>query len=94
MKANEYINFNAVANEAGVAKATLYNHPDLRKRIEVLRQQQSQGPTPKHVKRDMNEKNKDAVIDSLKRKIKKLEDDNKQLRDQLKVVYAEIYKKY
>lgn len=29
----------------------------------------------------------------LKRKIKKLEDNNKQLRDQLKVAYAEVYKK-
>lgn len=28
----------------------------------------------------------------LKRKIKKLEDNNKQLRDQLKVAYAEAYK--
>lgn len=94
VKANKYINFNAVANEAGVAKATLYNHPDLRERIEVLRQQQSLAPTQKHVKRDLNEKSKDAVIDSLKRKIKKLEDDNKQLKDQLKVVYTEIYKKF
>lgn len=94
VRANEYINFNTVANEARVAKATLYNHPELRKRIEALRQQQSQTPTPKHVKREMNERNKDAVIDSLKRKIKKLEDDNKQLRNQLKVAYAEIYKKF
>ncbi|EIJ77528.1 hypothetical protein MGA3_17562 (plasmid) [Bacillus methanolicus MGA3] len=41
----------------------------------------------------MNENNKDALIKSLKRKIKKLEDENKQLREQLKVAYAEIYKK-
>ncbi|PSA92935.1 hypothetical protein C6370_13130 [Bacillus atrophaeus] len=30
---------------------------------------------------------------TLKRKIKKLEDNNKQLRDPLKVAYAEVYKK-
>lgn len=41
----------------------------------------------------MNEKNKDALIESLKRKNKKLEDENKQLREQLKVAYAEVYKK-
>ena len=42
IRANESINFNSVANEAGVAKATLYNHPELRERIETLRQQQAQ----------------------------------------------------
>jgi len=41
----------------------------------------------------MNESNKDALIESLKRKIKKLEDENKQLREQLKLAYAEVYKK-
>lgn len=38
--------------------------------------------------------NKDAPIESLKRKIKKLEGDNKQLRGRLKVAYAEVYKKF
>ena len=93
LRTNEYINFNSVANEAGVAKATLYNHLDLRERIEALRQQQSQVPTPKQVKREMNESNKDALIASLKRKNQKLEEENKQLREQLKVAYAEVYKK-
>lgn len=39
------INFNSVANEAGIAKATLYNNQKFRKRIETLRQQQAQSPT-------------------------------------------------
>lgn len=41
----------------------------------------------------MNESNKDALIASLKRKNQKLEEENKQLREQLKVAYAEVYKK-
>lgn len=41
----------------------------------------------------MNENNKDALIESLKRKNQKLEEENKQLREQLKVAYAEVYKK-
>ena len=94
IRANESINFNSISNESGVSKATLYNNVDIRERIETLRQQQSQAPTPKQVKREMNERNKDALIESLKRKIKKLEDDKKQLRDQLKVAYAEVYKKF
>src|SRR4051812_26856696 len=88
MRANESINFNSVSNESGVSKATLYNNIDIRERIEALRHQQSQAPKPKQVKREINDTNKDALIESLKRKIKKLENDNKQLRDQLKVAYS------
>ena len=54
---------------------------NFRSRIETLRNQQSQVPTPKQVKREMNESNKDTLIASLKRKNQKLEEENKQLRD-------------
>lgn len=40
----------------------------------------------------MNENNKDAIIASLKRKIKKLEEENKELKEQVKINYADIYK--
>ncbi|MDV7767406.1 DUF6262 family protein [Peribacillus sp. CSMR9] len=93
VRANENINFNSVASEAGVAKATLYNNLVLRERIETLRQQQVTVPTKKQIQRKMNDNNKDALIDSLKRKIKRLEQENKDLNGQLKVAYAEIYKK-
>ncbi len=92
VRASEPINFNSVANEAGIAKATLYNNQELRGRVESLRQQQAQAPTLKQIKRKMNENNKDAIIDSLKRRIKKLEGENKELRERLKVEYADIYK--
>ncbi|MGN4669618.1 DUF6262 family protein [Bacillus cereus group sp. MYBK234-1] len=91
-RASEPINFNSVASEAGIAKATLYNNPELRGRVESLRQQQAQAPTLKQIKREMNENNKDAIIDSLKRRIKKVEGENKELREQLKVAYADVYK--
>ncbi|MDZ5480032.1 DUF6262 family protein [Bacillus thuringiensis] len=93
VRAHENINFNSVASEAGVSKATLYNHMEIRKRIESLREQQSQAPTPKQIKREIDENNKDAIIESLKRRIKKLEGENKQLREQLKIIYAEVYRK-
>lgn len=93
IKANKNINFNSVANEAGVTKATLYNNANIRERIETLRYQQSQVPTPAQFKKEMDENNKDAIIASLKRKIKKLEEENGQLRKQLKISYADIYEK-
>ncbi|MBY7110638.1 transposase [Bacillus sp. 17RED48] len=92
VRANQNINFNSVANEAGIAKATLYNNQKFRKRIETLRQQQTQTPTSKQIKREMSDSNKDVIIESLKRKIKKVEEENRQLRNQLKVVYADVYK--
>ena len=64
------VNFNSVASEAGVSKATLYNHQELRERIEGLREQQAQAHTPKQIKRELNDNNKDAIIASLQRRIK------------------------
>ncbi|MGN2371789.1 DUF6262 family protein [Clostridium cagae] len=92
IKAQKSINFNSVASESGITKKTLYDNKEIRERIEVLRYQQSQVPTPSQVKREMDDNNKDAIIASLKRKIKKLEEENKELKEQLKVNYAEIYK--
>ena len=76
------------------AKKTLYNNPDIKERIETLRYQQSQVPTPAQIKREMDENNKDALIASLKRKIKKLEEENKHLREQLKIAYSDVYEKF
>lgn len=92
IKSQKSINFNSVANESGVSKKTLYDNQHFRERIETLREQQSHVPTPAQVKREMNDNNKDALISSLKRKIKNLEEKNKELREQLKVNYADIYK--
>ena len=93
IKAQKPINFNSVANESGVTKKTLYDHKNIRERIEILRYQQSQVPTPSQVKREMDDNNKDAIIASLKRKIKRLEEENKELKEQLKINYGEIYNK-
>jgi len=92
IKAQKPINFNSVANESGITKKTLYNNKDIKERIEILRHQQSQVPTPSQIKREMNDTNKDAIIASLKRKIKKLEEENKELKEQVKINYADIYK--
>ncbi|MBU3227775.1 DUF6262 family protein [Clostridium algidicarnis] len=92
IKAQKAINFNSVSNESGVTKAILYNNPDIKEIIEDLRLQQSKVPTSSQVKREMDENNKDAIIASLKRKIKKLEEANKKLREQVKISYADFYK--
>ncbi|MBZ9686783.1 DUF6262 family protein [Clostridium estertheticum] len=94
IKINKTINFNSVSLEAGLTKATLYNNADIRERVETLRHQQAQVQvhTPAQIKRAMDENNKDAIIASLKRKMKKMEEENKQLKKQVKISYGDIYK--
>ena len=92
IKYQKPINFNSVANESGVTKATHYNNDNIKERIEALRLQQSKVLNPSQVKREMDDNNKDAIIASLKRKIKKLEEENRQLKEQVKISYADIYK--
>ena len=92
IKAQKPINFNSVANESGITKKTLYNNKEIKERIETLRHQQSQVPTPSQIKIEMNDSNKDAIIASLKRKIKRLEEENKELKEKVKINYADIYK--
>ncbi len=92
IKNKKAINFNSVAHESGVSKATLYNNHEIKEQIITLRLQQSKVPTPAQVKREMDDLNKDAIIASLKRKVKRLENENKELREQLKFSYADVYK--
>jgi chaperonin cofactor prefoldin len=42
----------------------------------------------------MNDANKDVLIETLKRKIKALENENKELREKMKKAYAQIYEKF
>lgn len=42
----------------------------------------------------MNDANKEVLIEALKRKIKELEKENKELREQMKKAYAQVYTKF
>lgn len=67
-----------------MSKATLYNHPDLKERINFLRNQQEEKFIDSRIKRDEN--NQNAIIDSLKRRIEKLETRNKELKKENKLL--------
>ncbi|MCC3359303.1 DUF6262 family protein [Bacillus sp. REN16] len=97
-KYSKAINFNSVAQEAGVSKATLYNHHELKERINFLRNQQEKAYVDSRIKRDEN--NQNAIIESLKRRIEKLEkrnkeleNENKQLRDKEKENLSDYFVK-
>lgn len=77
------INFNSISMESGVSKAYLYNHSDVRERIETLRKQQEGLPSPKQVKREMTNASKDVLIAAKNKRIKALEEENKRLKSEL-----------
>lgn len=88
------INFNTIAAEAGVSKATLYNHPRLRERIASLRmmQKQSQQPpvpventdTVKLLRAEVRrlKKDKENLILQLL-EFEEIKEENRKLRDRL-----------
>jgi|SRR5690625_77961 len=92
IKQKQKINFNSVAETSGVSKSFLYKHSSIRERIETLRNQEVGLETPKQVKRKMTEQSKDVIIASLRKRNKALEEENKKLKEQLKLDWAEVYK--
>ncbi|MGR5989504.1 DUF6262 family protein, partial [Bacillus paranthracis] len=62
-----------------------------RERIETLRQQQRETVSPKFGKRKMGDENKDAMIQLLRDRVKELELENKQLKDENRKLQGELY---
>jgi len=87
------INFNTVAKMAGVSKAYLYTQPLFRDRIEALRQQQQEQRIREKVTRPTGKTDagKDLVILAKERRIKELEEENRKLKQQLKVALGKAY---
>jgi hypothetical protein len=89
------INFNVVMKGAGVTKSYLYNQSTLRERIEALRKPQEPGlgpllpPTSREP--DRSEKSKEVLLAAKEQRIKKLEEENRRLREQLKQAYSQLY---
>jgi len=89
------INFNTVAKVAGVSKAYLYSQPQLRDRIEALRQQELEQTVRERVARPTGktDASKDVVILAKERRIKELEEENRKLRHQLKGALGKAYER-
>ncbi len=89
------INFNTIAKAAGVSKAYLYSQPQLRDRIEVLRQQEREQTVRQRVASPTGKTDaaKDLVILAKERRIKELEEENRKLKQQLKTALGQAYDK-
>lgn len=89
IKEGQVINFNAVAKASGLSKAWLYKEPEIKARIEHLRENNSQ---TKEIpaKQRSSDASKDAIIKTLKERIKRVEAENRGLRDQHEAIYGRI----
>jgi hypothetical protein len=87
------VNFNTVAKTAGVSKAYLYSQPDLRERIEALREQAVEHRVRERAAYSpgKTDASKDLVILAKDRRIKELEAENRQLQRQLKTALGKTY---
>ncbi|MGB3310359.1 MAG: DUF6262 family protein [Nodosilinea sp.] len=91
VKEKRVINFNTVAEASGVSKAWLYKESDIRDRIEQLRAQSSGSKKPP-VKQRASDASKDALLKTMRERIKRLEAENKDLRRQNEVAYSHVLK--
>ncbi len=96
LREQQPVNFNTVAKAANVTKSYLYAHKDVRERIEALRAQQGQerlerqwAERQQHQAR--TDKAKDVLLAAKDRRIKALEEENRKLKEDLKVAYGKLY---
>lgn len=85
------INFSSVSERSEVSKAYLYQHLNIRERIEALRKQQQGLPSRKHIKNDMTESSKEVLLVAKNKRIKVLEDEVKRLKEQLMRLAGKLY---
>lgn len=88
LKLERPINFKQVSELSGISVATLYKHENIKQRIMALRSRPVMQTSTRAVKLAMGDSSKDAIIASLKRRIGKLEQENTQLRNQIKIYLA------
>ena len=68
----------------------LYNHPEVRERVESLRKQKEFSPK-NHIEDEMTDFSKDVFLMAKLKRIKVLEDEVKYLKDQVKRLGCKIY---
>lgn len=92
IKEDKVINFKRVAEEADVSTAWLYKEEQFCERIKKLREQQKNYGSVEKNRKNTSEKSKDAMITAMRSRVKELEEENKQLKEQIEVLYGELYR--
>lgn len=92
IKEKKLINYNTVAKESKISKSFLYKNDGIRKKIDMLRNDQSKLKSVANHKPNTSDKSKDTIIESLKFKIERLEKENEDLKEALASKYNDFYK--
>lgn len=86
------INFQTVAQTAGISTAWLYEHQAIKERIIHLRAQQTPKAQVKIPPREQaSSASKDAMVAALRQRIQKLEKENRDLKRQVEVANGLLY---
>lgn len=92
LKEQRPINFKTVAETAGISTAWLYGNDALKQRIIHLRVQQVPAVQVKIPQREQaSSASKDAMMAALRQRIKKLEEENRVLKQQVEVANGLLY---
>jgi hypothetical protein len=92
LKEQRPVNFKTVAETAGISAAWLYGNEALKQRIMHLRLQQMPAVQVKIPQREQaSSASKDAMMAALRQRIKKLEEENRALKQQVEVANGLLY---
>lgn len=92
LKERRPVNFKTVAEAAGISTAWLHGNEALKQRIMHLRVQQVPAVQVKIPPREQaSNASKDAMIAALRQRVKKLEEENRTLKQQVEVANGLLY---
>ncbi|MDJ0637131.1 MAG: DUF6262 family protein [Xenococcaceae cyanobacterium MO_188.B29] len=89
-KLNTKINFHTISREAQVSVSYLYKYPELKQHIAELRSKQNSLPVKSVAKPNSTSQGK--VITRLQEKIKKIEEENKELKRKCEALAGQVYR--
>ncbi len=89
-KLNAKINFHTISREAKVSVSYLYKYPELKQHIAELRSKQNSLPVKPVAKPNSTSQGK--VITRLQEKIKKIEEENKELKRKCEALAGQVYR--
>lgn len=87
---DQEINFRSVAAEAGVSTAWLYSQERLRGRIMRSRRTMTDAAPPASASQDRERASRQNIVATLRRRIKTLEEKNRELAGLLELAYGEL----
>ena len=85
------VNFSSVWKLSGVSKSFLYDDKEIRERIEKIRGYEMRKEINQRAKFDKTSKSKDIIIESKDKRIAKLEEENRRLRDEVERLRGKFY---